>query len=103
MSFNNLAFLTDSEGSLHVLNLIKNEFESNHVIQDKSIKFKRISNCSKFVWAIGSSINVTGDGICDQVLLFVPSPDVPIKQGSVTFENQRKYLIVGYCNKVINR
>lgn len=102
MYFHNLALLTDSEGKIHVFNLTKNEFESNHSIQDKSIKFKKISSCSKYAWAIGSSINEAGDGISDQVLLFVPSPDVPIRRESVTFENQRKYFIVGFSSKVIN-
>ena len=102
MYFNSLALLIDSDGKLHVFNLNKNEFESNLAIQDLSIKFKRVSTCGKFAWAIVSCVNEAGDGISDQVALFVPSPDVPIRQESVTFENQRKYLMFGFSSKVVN-
>lgn len=100
MSFNNLALLTDSQCKLHVFNVSKDDFDHDHPIRDNSIKFKRIHTCGKFAWAIGSSGDVSDDDTSGQVLLFVPSPDVPIRQESVTFENQRKYLIVGFSSRV---
>lgn len=100
MAFKNLVLLTDSSGKIHVFNLLRNDFQANHPIQDGTIKFKSVVTTSKYAWAIGSCINDAGDGISDQIFLFVPTPNVPIRRELVTFENQRKYLLFGFSDKV---